>query len=81
MKIGVLSDTHDKLANIRRAEDRFAGRGAGAQISVTSTTVPRPSTRDPGGVLDCGMVPFYKEKRDSRSPAELPIIGNERKVL
>jgi predicted phosphodiesterase len=28
MKIGVLSDTHDKLANIRRAEDRFAGRGA-----------------------------------------------------
>jgi putative phosphoesterase len=32
MKIGVLSDTHDNLANLGRAVGMFAGRGVGALI-------------------------------------------------
>lgn len=40
MKIGVLSDTHDNLANIRRAVALFAARGVGLLIHAGDVCSP-----------------------------------------
>ena len=40
MKIGVLSDTHDNLANIRRAVELFAARGVGALVHAGDICSP-----------------------------------------